>query len=95
MPTIATQKSGVLAPISEMKLATRSKRPPGRNAASEPITIATVRMIGMVIAASISVVGKACSTTSIAGRENWMRLAEVEVQQSDQKRPELHDTAAG
>ena len=71
-PTIATQKLGVLAPISEMMLATRSKSPPGRTAASEPVTIETDRMIGRVTAASISVVGNACSTTSIAGRENWM-----------------------
>jgi hypothetical protein len=42
-PTMAIQKFGVEAPISEMKVAIRSKTPPGRLAASEPVTSAMAR----------------------------------------------------
>ncbi len=65
--TMAIQKSGALAPISEKNVAIRSKTPPTWNAASEPKTIAATVTRVMVIAASHSVQTKACSTTSIAG----------------------------
>ena len=42
MPTMAIQKSGAEAPISEVKVTMRSKTPPGRKAASEPMTMAAV-----------------------------------------------------
>ena len=65
--TIATQKSGALAPISEKNVASRSKTPPTLKAASEPTTIAMTVTSVMVMKASQSVQVKACSTTSIAG----------------------------
>ena len=57
-----------------MKVTIRSKTPPGRNAASEPMTIAAPVTSVMVMTASQSVQTKACSTTSIAGRA-WRRLS--------------------
>ena len=74
MPTMAIQKSGAEAPISEVKVTIRSKTPPGRNAASEPMTIAAAATSAMVMTASQSVQTKAWSTTSIAGRA-WRRLS--------------------
>ena len=43
IPTMAIQKSGAEAPISEVKVTIRSKMPPGRKAASEPMTMAADR----------------------------------------------------
>ena len=74
MPTMAIQKSGAVAPISEVKVTMRSKTPPGRTAASEPMTIAAPVTSAMVISASHSVQTKAWLTTSIAGRA-WRRLS--------------------
>ncbi|MNT44962.1 hypothetical protein D3C72_1815120 [compost metagenome] len=68
MATIASQKSGTDAPMSEMLEAIRSKKPPERKAASEPTTIAAVVTSDMVMTASHSVQTKASSTTSSAGR---------------------------
>ena len=68
MATMAIQKSGAEAPISEVKVTIRSKTPPGRNAASEPMTMAATVTSAMVMSASRSVQTKACSTTSMAGR---------------------------
>ncbi|MGZ2425847.1 hypothetical protein ACVIRM_004871 [Rhizobium laguerreae] len=66
--TMASQKSGAAAPISEKKVARRSKTPPTRNAASEPMTIAATVTSAMVMTASQKVQTKASSTTSMAGR---------------------------
>ena len=74
MATMAIQKSGAEAPISEKKVAMRSKTPPTLNAASEPMTMAATVTRLMVISASHSVQVKACSTTSIAGRA-WRMLS--------------------
>ena len=51
MATMATQKSGAEAPISEVSEAMRSKTPPTRNAASEPTTMAAAVTSTMVMTA--------------------------------------------
>ncbi len=66
--TTATQKSGTEAPTSEMTEDSRSKKPPARNAAREPTTIAEPVTSVMVTTASLRVQMKASSTTSSAGR---------------------------
>ena len=53
MPVIATQKSGALAPASEITLAMRSNAPPGRYAASAPTTTARPSAAAMVIAGEL------------------------------------------
>ena len=58
----------------------RSKMPPGRKAASEPMTIAAVSDERHGDDREQSVQTKACSTTSIAGRGLAQAVAEVEVQ---------------
>ena len=68
MATIAIQKSGALAPISDRIEESRSKKPPILKAASEPMTIAELVTSAMVIKARLKVQGKASSTTSSAGR---------------------------
>ena len=68
MPTIATQKSGALAPASDTRLAKRSNRLPGLDAASDPTTSARANARVIAITASFSVCGKASSATSIADR---------------------------
>ena len=47
--TMATQKSGALAPISEKNVAILSKKPPTLNAAIEPIKMAETATIDIVI----------------------------------------------
>jgi hypothetical protein len=66
--TIASQKSGTDAPISETMEEKRSKKPPVRNAASEPTTMAQMVTNVMVMTASHKVQVKASRTTSRAGR---------------------------
>jgi hypothetical protein len=68
MPTMAIQKSGAEAPIREINETNRSKMPPGRKAASEPMTMAAIETRTMVVIASQSVQTKACRTMSMAGR---------------------------
>ena len=68
MPTIATQKSGALAPASDTRLAKRSNRLPGLDAASDPTTSARAVRQEDRDTASFSVCGKASSATSIAER---------------------------
>ena len=72
MATMATQKSGAEAPISDTSEAMRSKIPSARNAASEPTTMAAVVTSVMVMTASCSVQTNASSTTSMAGRARRM-----------------------
>ena len=74
MPTMAIQKSGAEAPISEVNVTIRSKMPPGRKAAIEPMTMAATVTRVMVMTASHNVQTKACSTTAMAGRA-WRRLS--------------------
>ena len=66
--TMASQKSGTDALISEMTEDSRSKKPPTRKAASEPMRIAEPATSVMVISASHNVQTKASRTTSNAGR---------------------------
>ena len=68
MATIASQKSGTEAPMSETTEDRRSKKPPALKAASEPTRIAAPVTRVMVMTASQSVQTKASSTTSSAGR---------------------------
>ena len=79
MPAIATQKSGALAPASEITLADaveRAPRPVRRERADHHGECQSAA--AMVIAASSSVVGNASSTTSSAGRALRIELAEIE-----------------
>ncbi len=87
MPLIAIQKSGALAPSSESTEATRSNKPPGRYAASEPMTIASARARPMVMPASLSVVGMASSTSSSAGRLLRIDSPRLPEARSPRKRP--------
>ena len=87
MPVIATQKSGALAPASEITLAVRSKAPPGRYAASEPTTTARPTAMSMVSPASFKVVGNASSTTSSAGRALRIDSPKSKRARSPRKRP--------
>ncbi len=66
--TIATQKSGALAPASDAVLAILSNRLFGRAAASDPTTTARQRERTIAITARLQRLGKASSATSMAGR---------------------------
>ena len=95
MPVIATQKSGALAPASEITLAVRSNAPPGRYAASEPTTTARPTAMTMVSPASFKVVGNASSTTSSAGRALRIDSPKSKLGEIGEKPPELHEQRIG